>query len=474
MSKSKNHIDQLTPELIEKYQKGLLSEDEQYQVERLMLNSPFDTEAMEGFESFEGTISSDLSQLNKKLKQRIAEEKNDTSFFWIKIAASVLILALSTYLIWDLSTDENIKPLAQNETEVSSIKESRIAEESSPELSKDVLNDTSLLALSPAKRTDSDKKKDQVSIEKTESDQSRLALSLQPIAEVNNNTKLEIKELATVKPVEEENIEQDSFIENLEVSDVQEETVAEEYFIAEKKSSESAEDVIEGRAASTVMSKKSKSESKTESAPTAAKDVESFNYSTSISGKVTSSENNQPLPGVNVTIKGTTIGTVTDQDGNYNIEASDLLSTNSIVFSSIGLVTEEVKIGKREVLNIKLSEDIQQLSEVVVTRSSDSNDLNGIYKFAQPEIGIVEFKKYLKENIHYPEDTESKPGRVVVTFDVDTNGTLSNFEIKRSLGEWQDDEAIRLVKEGPGWNPSMNGNTPELSNVRVVVKFEGK
>ncbi|MEQ9166245.1 MAG: hypothetical protein RLO12_08305, partial [Fulvivirga sp.] len=114
MSKNKKHIDQLTPELIDKYYKGLLSEDEQHQVERLMLNSSFENEAMEGFDQYEGDLFNDFNKINSQLEARISKEKNDNVFFYIKIAASVLLLALSSYLVWDIATDTSKPQIAQN------------------------------------------------------------------------------------------------------------------------------------------------------------------------------------------------------------------------------------------------------------------------------------------------------------------------------------------------------------------------
>jgi TonB-linked SusC/RagA family outer membrane protein len=85
----------------------------------------------------------------------------------------------------------------------------------------------------------------------------------------------------------------------------------------------------------------------------------------SISGKVTSTEDGTSLPGVNVVVKGTTNGTVTDAEGNYKISVPS--SGGSLVFSFIGLSTTEVEIGDRTTVDVSLSQDVQQLSEVVVT-----------------------------------------------------------------------------------------------------------
>ena len=86
---------------------------------------------------------------------------------------------------------------------------------------------------------------------------------------------------------------------------------------------------------------------------------------TRISGKVTSAENDETLPAVNVVVKGTTIGAVTDMDGNYNIIVTGENAT--LVFSSIGYITEEETVGGRTTIDVVMTPDLQQLSEIVVT-----------------------------------------------------------------------------------------------------------
>src|SRR5262245_30763199 len=77
-----------------------------------------------------------------------------------------------------------------------------------------------------------------------------------------------------------------------------------------------------------------------------------------ISGKVTSSEDQSPLPGVNVVLKGTTNGTVTDVDGNYRLTVP--ADGGTLVFSFIGLQTNEVAIGDRSDISVSLSSDVTQ------------------------------------------------------------------------------------------------------------------
>jgi TonB-linked SusC/RagA family outer membrane protein len=84
----------------------------------------------------------------------------------------------------------------------------------------------------------------------------------------------------------------------------------------------------------------------------------------SVTGKVSSAEDGIPLPGVNVLLKGSSIGTVTDANGMYQLT---LPSTGTLVFSFIGLQTQEVDISGKSVIDVQLVSDVKQLSEVVVT-----------------------------------------------------------------------------------------------------------
>jgi TonB-linked SusC/RagA family outer membrane protein len=84
-----------------------------------------------------------------------------------------------------------------------------------------------------------------------------------------------------------------------------------------------------------------------------------------VSGKVTSKEDASPLPGVNVVLKGTTTGSVTDADGNYRLAVPQAGGT--LVFTFIGLTTVEEPIGTRSTIDLQMSSDITQLNEVVVT-----------------------------------------------------------------------------------------------------------
>lgn len=96
-----------------------------------------------------------------------------------------------------------------------------------------------------------------------------------------------------------------------------------------------------------------------------------------ITGTVTSSDDGSPLPGTSVIIKGTTTGTTTDFDGDY--ELNNVTGDATLVFSYIGFTTMEVPVNGQSQINVALQEDAQQLDEVVLTGYSTERkvDLTG-------------------------------------------------------------------------------------------------
>ncbi|MDR0844604.1 MAG: carboxypeptidase-like regulatory domain-containing protein, partial [Tannerella sp.] len=85
----------------------------------------------------------------------------------------------------------------------------------------------------------------------------------------------------------------------------------------------------------------------------------------------------EPLIGVNVSVKGTTVGSITDVDGNFSLNVPD--NNAVLIFSYIGYTSQEVKVGSQRSLKIVLQEDNLQLEEVVVVAygTAKKKDLTG-------------------------------------------------------------------------------------------------
>ena len=81
-----------------------------------------------------------------------------------------------------------------------------------------------------------------------------------------------------------------------------------------------------------------------------------------VTGTVTEEETGNPLPGVNIVIQGTTMGTTTDMDGNYSIEAPE---DATLVFSFVGYETQTIPVDGRQQIDVALQQSSMQLEEVV-------------------------------------------------------------------------------------------------------------
>ena len=88
-----------------------------------------------------------------------------------------------------------------------------------------------------------------------------------------------------------------------------------------------------------------------------------WGQSKSISGKVTSTTDNEPVIGASVVVKGTTNGTITDFDGNFTLSAD---ANSTLVISFVGYVTQEIALSGNTSINVLLKEDTQMLDDVVV------------------------------------------------------------------------------------------------------------
>lgn len=140
-----------------------------------------------------------------------------------------------------------------------------------------------------------------------------------------------------------------------------------------------------------------------------------------ISGTVTSNSDGAPLPGVNVLVKGTTVGTSTDSDGKYSIEAS---SNATLVFSFIGYAPQEVPVNNQTAVNVVLAEDISQLGEVVVTAFGLEREKKAITYSAQM-VGTNELSEARSLNV-----ANSLSGKVAgLSFSTTGNGVGSSSRI---------------------------------------------
>lgn len=174
-----------------------------------------------------------------------------------------------------------------------------------------------------------------------------------------------------------------------------------------------------------------------------------------ISGTVTDT-NGDPLPGVQISLKGTTLGTLTDTEGRYTLQW-DQPEGSILVFNYIGMQTREVKYTGQLLINLSLEEDVRQLDEVVVTgvQTIEKGRATGAFNILNPEemkaIYSTDFLQKLEG---------STPGLYV--------GSDNNLVI-RGLGTMSANSSPLIVVDGyPMESSTLNLNPNDIEQITVL------
>ncbi len=171
-----------------------------------------------------------------------------------------------------------------------------------------------------------------------------------------------------------------------------------------------------------------------------------------IKGVVSSVDSGSPLPGVNVNVKGTTIGTITDSKGMYTINVPNAKSI--LVFSFVGLETKEVKVGNKLTINVQLSAAEQELAEVVVSGKGKNAKLMRQEMYAPTQdmavsqvyydMGATNFNTEAYDAIHENE-FRSALQKPLSTFSIDVDAaSYSNVRRFLNNGQQPPKDAVRI------------------------------
>lgn len=165
-----------------------------------------------------------------------------------------------------------------------------------------------------------------------------------------------------------------------------------------------------------------------------------------ISGKVVNLDGD-PLPGVNIIIKGTPNGTVTNIKGEYELSATK--ADKSLVYAFLGFKTKEITINEREKIDLTLERGTNSQGEVA------NHVFAKVEQQAEFEGGIEKFYDYVMTNLKYPAQAKRLgiEGKVYVEFVVERDGSITDVKVLRGIGAGCDAEALKVIKESPNWNP---------------------
>lgn len=199
-----------------------------------------------------------------------------------------------------------------------------------------------------------------------------------------------------------------------------------------------------------------------------------------VTGKVLDKEDNTPIVGASIIIVGTTIGTISDLDGNFVIEMEE---GGQLSFSYINYASKVVPVpaGTKgmEILLEKDGSAEEKKSEVKfvpvqVGQNTPSQEAFEVVE-EMPEFpgGMGECLKFLGQNIKYPVESQKAgvQGKVIVQFVVETDGSITNPMIVRSIDSHLDGEAIRVISLMPKWKPGKQKGQPVPVKYTVPVTF---
>lgn len=481
MKEKNNHIEQLNPEIIQAYHSGKLTSSEMHQVEALMLENPFFDEGIEGLQSLDSiAFESDIQELSDRVDAITDKKKRLFSSIYIKAAAVILFLAIFTALFY-YSNQETLPTKELSKIEEENKEEDR---DDSTTYGNTSTKDTTSNKPKSATSTPLNEALEEPSVKEQLGDQEIIeyeALEEESITTLQGRQ----KSIAKIQPGPKEitlpmkNFDKalDSLNQAIRLNDAQADLV---------------------RAES--LRKQSKETTEEKSKAFLQQNAITSTVQNSVKGIIIGSDDQLPLPSVTVIEKGTTNATQSNLKGEFTI--GNISSRSILVVRYLGYVSQEIPIKDNAELKIELVPDATSLGEVVVTGvaaaspskklpftvseveggSIDGSRLNeekqnySTFTIAKPEGGYSKFNRYLKKNLKYPDAARSAKikGRVTLEFSVSANGQLSDFTIIKGLGYGCNEEAIRLIKEGPKWLPKTKGTNKEPigSIVKIRVRFK--
>ncbi|NJN24789.1 MAG: TonB-dependent receptor [Cyclobacteriaceae bacterium] len=195
-----------------------------------------------------------------------------------------------------------------------------------------------------------------------------------------------------------------------------------------------------------------------------------------VSGRVLSSDDQEGLPGVNVLVKGTLLGTVTDVNGNYSIDVPG--SESILVFSSVGYIKEEVTVGNSTVVDITLMPDITALEEIVVIGYGEvrKSDLTG----SVASVDIEDMNKMTKTSLD--QSLQGMAAGVLVTQNSAQPGGGTSIRIRGTTSLTGGNEPLYVIDGipievasngsganfGPALNPMSLLNPDDIQNIEIL------
>jgi len=178
-----------------------------------------------------------------------------------------------------------------------------------------------------------------------------------------------------------------------------------------------------------------------------------FGQAREVTGTVVSADDGEPLPGVSVSVKGTSVGTITSVDGKFEISVPT--DGEILVFSFVGLLTQELEIGSNTVVDVVMEQDLLELDEVVVTALGISREKKAL-GYSVSQIGAEDIEQNPENDIGRVLSGKAAGVRVTATSGVSGSGT--NITI-RGYSSIKGNNQPLFIVDGVRFSGSTNSGT---------------
>lgn len=185
---------------------------------------------------------------------------------------------------------------------------------------------------------------------------------------------------------------------------------------------------------------------------------------TTVSGTVTDADNGDALEGVAVVVKGTTIGILTDAEGKYRLQVPD--DATILMFTYVGMKTEEVAINGRTSINVELREDVLSLDEVVVTAIGLEANKRSV-GYAVQNVDAQDLVNSRETNL--VNALSSKVAGVTVVSSSGSPGASSNIRIRGSVSINGSNDPLFVVDGIPVDNSSSLNDVDGVDNSNRAI-----
>ena len=461
-----NPADHLTEVQLMRYRVGEMGNAEMHRLERHVLDCALCSDALEGMELLEPALAdAAMLELRGRFAARLGKEEKKTSFPYQKwAAASVVLLAGAIYLLvehFPLQNNQQEKTITEQEGSKENRKPEPLIslEEQEEEMAVEELETVPVPGPSKPPAAQKEESKKNRPLKATED---RIAGAPPALAEKETALPEEILQEVPAEEPGETVLEEIVFEE---APPAQSEAAQKEQAEPQKKGTP-----LRIRGVSSLKMTDNEERSVEESINLDLQVEEEgvrAGYK-KLKGKVTDASG-YPLPGVTVRMAHSPKGVTTNFDGEYSLELP--VADTTLLISFVGFETKEVEVEDTTTqLIAMLEEDVAQLQEVVVTGAT--REVQEIVS-PTPAVGMRAYRKYLQEQQRYPEKAREAgiEGKVSLAFFVEPDGSLSSFSVLKSLGHGLDEEAVRLIKEGPKWNPATSGGVPVREKVKLRIRF---